>query len=78
MKNRVELENAVDNPMSLVGVISASFTDLKLIGEQGEMLYLLLRLPGAAVHALEQQSLGIRNFPFFINGLNVTNDPKIN
>ena len=29
------------------------------------MLYLLLRLPGAAAHALEQKQISHRNFPFF-------------
>lgn len=29
------------------------------------MLYLLLRLPGAAVHALEQKRYGFKRFPFF-------------
>ena len=33
--------------------------------EAGEMLYLLLRLPGAASHALEQGSLGHRKFPWY-------------
>ena len=31
----------------------------------GEMLFLLLRLPGAAAHALEQQGLGHKRFPFY-------------
>ena len=39
------------------------------------MLFLLLRLPGAAVHALEQKKLGWRKYPFFGDGLTLTNDP---
>ena len=39
------------------------------------MLYLMLRLPGAAVHALEQEKLGWRRYPFFNDGLKLTNDP---
>jgi citrate synthase len=41
--------------------------------EQGEMLFLLLRLPGAAVHALEQKHTGYKNFPFF--QIELENDP---
>ena len=47
------------------GVAAATCRDLGLNAEQGEMLYLLLRLPGAAVHALEQARLGFKRFPFF-------------
>jgi citrate synthase len=32
---------------------------------EGEMLYLLLRLPGAAAHALEQDGYGYKQFPFY-------------
>jgi len=39
------------------------------------MLFLLLRLPGAAVHSLEQKKLGWRKYPFFGDGLTLTNDP---
>jgi citrate synthase len=37
------------------------------------MLFLLLRLPGAAAHALEQWQNGYRNFPFY--PLELTDDP---
>jgi len=37
------------------------------------MLHLLLRLPGAAVHALEQKEYGHKNFPFF--QVELENDP---
>ncbi len=47
------------------GVAAAAFRDLGLNAEQGEMLYLLLRLPGAAAHALEQKQVGFKRFPFF-------------
>jgi citrate synthase len=58
------LEAAADRPLSMVGVAAAAFTDLGLQPEQGEMLWLLLRLPGAAAHALEQR-LAFKRFPFF-------------
>jgi citrate synthase len=56
-------------------VAAAALIDLAFSPEQGEMLYLLLRLPGAAVHALEQQGYGWRRFPFFANSLKLENDP---
>jgi citrate synthase len=37
------------------------------------MLFLLLRLPGAAVHALEQKDYGHKKFPFF--RIELENDP---
>jgi len=37
------------------------------------MLFLLLRLPGVAVHALEQKDYGHKNFPFF--KVELENDP---
>ena len=39
------------------------------------MLYLLLRLPGAAVHALEQRESGWKKYPFFADAVTVINDP---
>ena len=38
------------------------------------MFYLLLRLPGAAAHALEQHERGWRNLPFYGDGLILTKD----
>ena len=70
-KNRQSLEQISGAPLSFTGVIAAAFSDLELNAEQGEMLYLFLRLPGAAVHALEQKKFGWRKYPFFINGLNL-------
>lgn len=55
------------------GVAAAAFADLGFAAEQGEMLYLLLRLPGAAVHALEQRQCSYKKFPFF--QLELENDP---
>lgn len=75
LQQRVELETAADCPLAMTGVAAAAFTDLELTTQQGEMLYLLLRLPGAAVHALEQEGYGWRRFPFFKDGLILTDDP---
>lgn len=62
--NLSSLEQAAGHPLSMVGVAAAAFADLGMLPEQGEMLFLLLRLPGAAAHALEQQALGHQRFPF--------------
>lgn len=74
-ENRVELERVADCPLTFTGVAAAALVDLNFSPAQGEMLYLLLRLPGAAVHSLEQQQYGWRHFPFFANGLKVLDDP---
>ncbi|HZW24538.1 MAG TPA: hypothetical protein VFF26_03560 [Gallionella sp.] len=63
-QNLAELEAAAGHPLALSGVAAAAFADLGCTPEQGEMLHLLLRLPGAAAHALEQRSLGYKKFPF--------------
>lgn len=63
--HRIQLETITGYPLSLAGVAAAAFADLDLTAEQGEMLHLLLRLPGAAAHALEQKHLGHKDFPFF-------------
>ena len=63
--NLVSLERTAGHPLSLVGVAAAAFADLGMLPEEGEMLFLLLRLPGAAAHALEQQLSGHKRFPFY-------------
>jgi citrate synthase len=64
------LESTVGCPFAMSGVAAAAFSDLEFSPEEGEMLYLLLRMPGAAAHALEQRQLGHKAFPFF--GLELT------
>lgn len=64
-RERSALEQASGLPLAMSGVAAAAFADLGFTPEQGEMLYLLLRLPGAAAHALEQRALGHKQFPFF-------------
>lgn len=63
--NKDVLESAAGAALSLSGVAGAAFCDLNFTPDQGEMLHLLLRLPGAAAHALEQKYIGHKNFPFF-------------
>ncbi|MGI9227495.1 MAG: citryl-CoA lyase [Gammaproteobacteria bacterium] len=74
-QNKIELEAAAGCPLSLSSVIAAALHDLEFNHEQGEMLFLILRLPGAAVHGLEQKHNGWRKFPFFGDALKVMNDP---
>jgi citrate synthase len=71
--NRPALESAAGLPLAMYGVAAAALRDLGYSPEQGEMLFLLLRLPGAAVHALEQKDYGYKNFPFF--SIELENDP---
>jgi citrate synthase len=72
---RHRLEFFADCPLAMTGVAASALVDLGFSSPQGEMLFLLLRLPGAAAHALEQQHYGWRRFPFFAQGLKLTNDP---
>ncbi len=64
-EQRSALERAAGRPLGMAGVAAAALADLGLSPDQGEMLYLMLRLPGAAAHALEQGRLGHKQFPFF-------------
>ena len=73
--NRTSLETYANCPLTMTGVSAAAMIDLDMSTEQGEMLFLLLRLPGAAAHALEQRQYGWRKYPFFGDGLVLTNDP---
>ena len=59
------LEAAAGCGLAMGGVAAAALQDLEFNPAQGEMLFLLLRLPGAAAHALEQGAMGFRKFPFF-------------
>ncbi len=63
-QNLPTLEAAAACPLALSGVAAAALADLGFSPEQGEMLHLLLRLPGAAAHAVEQRQYGYKKFPF--------------
>ncbi len=59
------LEAAASMPLAMTGLAAAAFADLGFTPMEGEMLHLLLRLPGAAAHALEQQTVyGFKRFPY--------------
>jgi citrate synthase len=72
-EHREALERAAGLPLAMTGVAAAALADLGLSPEEGEMLHLLLRLPGSAVHALEQWKTGFKNFPFY--PVNLLDDP---
>ena len=74
-EHRAALEAAAGLPLAMTSIAAAAFTDLGLDPEQGEMLYLLLRLPGAAAHALEQRALGYKRFPF--PAVQLEDDPAV-
>lgn len=74
--NRAALERAAKLPLAMSGVTAAAFCDLGFTAVEAEMLTLLLRLPGAAAHALEQGQRGYRQFPFF--DIELENDPEAN
>ncbi|WP_371324940.1 hypothetical protein VX159_05285 [Dechloromonas sp. ZY10] len=73
-EHRESVEEEIGSPLGMTGVAAAALLDLGFSPSQGEMLTLLLGLPGAAAHALEQQEQGIRHFPFF--GMNLLTDPE--
>lgn len=72
-QHRSQLEEVTGRSLAFTGVAAAALADLGFDARQGEMLYLMLRLPGAAAHALEQGSLGHKSFPFF--SLELLDDP---
>lgn len=73
-EHRGDLENSARHPIAMTGIAAATFHDLGMSPQQGEMLYLFLRLPGAAAHALEQTKANHRRFPFF--SLNLLDNPS--
>lgn len=75
--HRLALEQKVGYPLAMSGVIAAAFYDLGLDEHQASMLYLMLRLPGAATHALEQRGVGWKKFPFVGNQIELTDDPNM-
>ncbi|MCE4557597.1 citryl-CoA lyase [Pelomonas cellulosilytica] len=70
---RADVETAVGMPLAMSGIAAAALADLGFSPDQGEMLHLLLRLPGAAAHALEQRAGTYKDFPFF--ALELLDDP---
>ena len=75
VSQRSHLEQVVGVPMAMSAVAAAAFADLMLTGSQATMLFSMLRLPGAAVHALEQEKLGWKMFPAYGAGIELSDDP---
>ncbi len=73
--HRQQVEAAVGLPFEMTGIAGAAFFDLGFAPAEGEMLYLLLRLPGAAAHALEQEGYGFQRFPFY--PVELQDDPAV-
>lgn len=71
--HRRALEACTGLPLAMSGVAAAALHALGMDPDEGEMLMLLLRLPGAAAHALEQRRIGHKRFPFF--RLELLDDP---
>lgn len=67
-------QTAFNRTISVSLIASAALRDLGCNAEQAEMLYLLLRLPGAAAHAYEQRVQGITEFPFWPQGIHYQSD----
>lgn len=76
-EHRLALEDIAQAPLAIGGVAAAAFCDLGFTPAQGEMLYLLLRLPGAAAHALEQAEYGHKRFPFYDNEIQDDPGPRL-
>lgn len=73
---RTVLEAAAGGmPLAMPGIAAAAFADLGCTPDEGEMLFLLLRMPGAAAHALEQRKYGYKKFPFF--RVELLDDPAV-
>lgn len=73
--NRQRFESVVGYPLSVSGIAAAAFYDLGFDEKSASFLYLVLRLPGAAAHAIEQQGMGWKKFPFFAENIVLKNDP---
>lgn len=73
---RPVLEAAAGLPMSMVGLAATALWAAGFDPRAGEMLYLLLRLPGAAAHALEQERYGWRRFPLFSDAVQLA-EPQL-
>lgn len=73
--NREELESIAGYPMSITLIAAATLYILGFDEHQASMLFLILRLPGAAAHALEQRDVGWKRFPFYAESIHLINDP---
>lgn len=75
LANLARVEAAAGLPLSLVGAAAAALCEIGFTPRQGEMLFLVLRLPGAAAHALDQAERGHKAFPF--HRMRLEEDPAV-
>lgn len=74
-QNRERLETEIGYPLALSGIAAAALYDLGFDEKIAAYLYLILRLPGSAAHAIEQEGMGWKKFPFFADNIVLKNDP---
>lgn len=74
-QHRQQVETAIGIPLDITGVAAAALADIGFSPAEGEMLFLILRLPGAAAHALEQTTYGFKRFPFY--PVELSDDPAV-
>lgn len=72
---RERFEQILGYPLALSGISAAAFYDLGFDEKVTAYLYLILRLPGSAAHAIEQQAFGWKKFPFFAENIVLKDDP---
>lgn len=64
-------------PLSWTMLASATFHDLGLTPNGAVMAFLILRLPGAATHAIEQEQGGWKQFPFVADAIELLSDSDV-
>jgi len=74
-EQRERLEALLDSGLAMTGVAAAALHDLGFDARTGETLFLLLRLPGALAHGLEAEDYGVNKYPFYPEGIILTDDP---
>lgn len=62
--NMLSISQVLRAGCTLTMLAATAFTELSFSPEEGEMLFMLLRLPGAAAHSIEQSHLRFSEFPF--------------
>lgn len=73
------LEKQVGYSLGMTGICAGILNDLGISPAMAEPLYLIARLPGAAVHGLEARENGFKQFPFYTDAiaLNPAADPGV-
>jgi citrate synthase len=63
-QNVEAMRSEVGTHANMAMIAACVLVDLGFTPDEGEMLHLLFRLPGAAAHSLEQSAGGFKQFPF--------------